>query len=327
MAYEPKTEAGKKAIADGADLSAIQAMEESGELTDAGAEQKPADEHIDTGGGEAETEEEKAAREAQEAEGLVAKLKELGVDAKADEGMDALKKKLEDAEGEGPDRRPQGMPMWKHKEELKKQEEALAAKHSEDLKAALAAAAAKAGGASDADIKAIADEFNLSPEVAGTLVDRIAGLVEKRVGLPEIRKSVEAGQQQAQAAAEEAGWRTEWSSKDTQDALAAIAGDKQVTAEVEKKVRELAYSTTYARYRLTDIIKLNASSLFPAAPKQQATAERGRGGAGRGIVQKGIDEMTPEEINALSDEEFLALSDSLGKGNSRFTKVTKPKKA
>ena len=148
--------------------------------------------------------------------------------------------------------------------------------------------------------------------------DRMASIVESRTGLTDLKKDNEARAAREKEIAETQGFENEWSGKETQDALKAIAGDVEITADVKKRVQELAYTTTYARYRLPDIIRLEGSKLFPAAPAPAASAEAGRGGTGRGTPAKSIEQMSPEEINALTDEEFLKLSDDLGKSGSRL---------
>jgi hypothetical protein len=303
MAYEPTTEAGKAAIASGADASVVEEMEKKGELSD------PADEKDDKNSEHIDSKDQKQGDK----------------DPADDQGGKKGDDDSADGDDEGPNRDPKHMPMWKHKEELKKQEEALKAQHEQDLQAALAEAASKDGGASDEDVKKLATDFNLEPDVASAMVDRLAAIVEKRAGLPEIRKSLEAGSEAARQQQEEQGFAKEWSENDTQAALKSVAGNHEITSDVQRKVKELAYSTTYARYRIADIIKLNASTLFTAPPKESRSAEQGRGGAGRGQAQRNIDEMTPDEINGLSDDEFMKLSNELGGKSSRFTRITKPK--
>ncbi len=334
MAFEPKTEAGKKMLADGGDIAVVEQMETSGELTDSeptGKKEEEPEPHVESpkpaeegGEGEAETPEQKTAREAQEVTDTIAKLKELGIEAKAEDGLEALQEQLTTATQ--PNRNATSMPVWKHKEEMKKLEERLGEKFKGDLDTALKGAAAQQGGATEADADAIAEEFGLKPEVAGQLLTRMQEALEKKLGLPEIRQTVTQVQEREKAQQEEQGFEKEWGSKETTDALAAIAGDKQITPEVKTKLKELAYTTTYAKYRLPDIIRLEAATLFKEAPKPSRSAEPGRGGAGRGAAQKAITDMSPEELSSMSDEEFMAASDALGKKGSHFTRTTQPKK-
>lgn len=310
-AYEPKTEEGKKMLSDGADLAVIQQMEEEGAGAGDGEGKDP--EHV-------ETPEEIAAREKAEGDANEAKgLNRDGSPKSPGEGGDK-------GEGEGgdepPEREPKHMPMWKHKEELKKVRDEL----TTDFEKKLADAVSKKGGPTDDDVSKIAEEFNLEPEIAGKMIDRMAGVLEQRLGLGDLKKSAEQITEQAKAQAEAKGFDEEWGAKATQEALKAAAGDRQVTDSVKQRVHELAYSTEYARYRLSDVIRLNADSLFEAPSKQHKTAEAGRGGSNRGTPQKPISEMSSEEIGDLSDDEFMRLSEELGKSGSRYNGITRAKK-
>ena len=299
MAYEPKTEAGKEAIKQGADPSVIEQQEADGELID---EKKPDEQHVE------KTAEEKAADEAAAAEAA----------KKGEEGGD---------EPDKPGRTPQSMPIWRHKEELSKLEKELNERHATDLEKAIAAAASQKGGATSEDIGKLAEEFAVTPEVASAMIDRMTTVIENRLGLGTLKKEVEAQNERGRKAAEEQGFETEWGAQATQDALKAVLGERPITAEIKAKVKELAYSTTYAQYRITDIIRLNPT-IVPAAPTGRHTAETGRGGAGRApAAPKSLDDVTAEDINNMSDDEYRDFSDSLGGKGSRFTRTTKAPKA
>lgn len=298
MAYEPKTEAGKAAIAAGADPEVIEEQEADGSLVDV-VEEKPDEEHVE------KTAEELAA------EAEAARIAEEG----AGEGED-----------QQPDRTPQSMPIWKHKEELSKLRKELSAEFDGKLQQELAHAATKVGGATSEDVTKIAEEFNLTPETAGALLDRMTSVVEKRLDLSGIKKTIENVQTREQEAAEQQGFESEWGAQATQDALKTALGDRVITPEVKAKVKELAYTTTYAKYRLADIIRLNPT-IAPAAPVEHRSAEGGRGGAGRGsAAPKSPEDLSPEQINEMSDQEFLEFSNAAGGSQSRFTRTTKPVK-
>lgn len=313
MAYTPTSEAGKKALADGADPTVVEEMEKEGTLHSDDDKEKKEPEHVET------PEEKKAREDAEAAE--AAKNSGKGSGEGDDEGDD----EEGDDKDRQPNREPKSMPVWKAKE-LAKQESEKAraeakAEAESEFKKQLADAAGKTGGAKDDAVDKIAEEFNLTPEVASALVDRIAGVVEQRSGLSDIRKDLEKSRERDKEAAEEKGFSDEWGSKTTQEALKNIAGDREITAEVREKVKELAYTTTYAKYRIADIVRLEAESLF--GKKESRTAERGRGGSGRGHAQKTIDEMSVEDINSMSDDDFLKFSDDLGKSGSRYLKGAK----
>lgn len=299
MAYEPKTEAGKAAIASGADPAVIEEQEADGSLTDV-IEKKPDEQHVE-----------------KTAEQIAADEEAARIAAEGGEGGEG---------GKQPDRTPQSMPVWKHKEELSKLRKELTDEFDGKLQKELANAATKVGGATSEDVTKIAEEFNLTPETAGALLDRMTSVVEKRLDLGGIKKTIEGVQTREQQVAEQQGFEMEWDAQATQDALKAALGDRTITPEVKAKVKELAYTTTYAKYRLADIIRLNPT-IVPEAPAEHRSAEGGKGGTQRGgAAPKSPEDLSPEQINEMSDKEFLEFSNAAGGNQSRFTRTTKPVK-
>lgn len=318
MVYEPKSQEAKDALANGGDPAVVEEMEKNGELTppkkDDDKEKKP-DVVV-------ETEEQKTAREAKEIEAanVAAGLNPDGT-AKAPKEGDG-----DDDGDKGPNRPIKHIPAWKHKEELKKAVEAAVAEAKTEFDKQLAAVSGKgSGNATAEDVTKFAEEFNLTPEVATAMIDRQAEILEKRLGLGDIRTSEAKRSERDREIAEQQGFENEWGAKATQDLLASVANGQAVTAEVKERVRELAYSTTYARYRLPDIVRLEASTLFAAPGREVRTAEAGRGGTARGTPAKDITEMSGEDINQLSDDEFMKLSNDLGKKGSKYQGITHPK--
>ena len=297
MAYEPKTEAGKKAIADGADPEVIEEQEADGTLID---EEKKPDEHI-----------EKTAEE---------------LAAEAEAARVAAESKGED-DPEKPGRTPQSMPIWKHKEELKKLGEEMEARHATELETALAKAASQKGGSTPEDVSKLAEEFNVTPEVAGAMLDRMTSVIESRLGISEIKTTIATTQQRDREIKEEQGFEAELGGQAAQDALKTVLGDRPVTPEVRAKVKELAYTTTYANYSVADIIRLNPTIIAPVAPTGRQSAESGKGGAGRAPASPmTLDDLTPEQVENMSDAEFEEFTNRIGGGQSRFTRTTVPKK-
>lgn len=309
MAYEPKTEAGKEALKAGADPEVIEEQETSGELVD---ETKDPEEHVVKKPDNIA--DESATKKPEEEAGK--------------EGDGAGK---EDEEAVTPNRTPENMPVWKAKElakqEAKEAADAARAEAKAEYEAKLADMGTKPGGPTSDDVTKVAEELGMSEEVAKVMIERTAEIVGKRLGIDEIRKSQADSQEQAKAASEEKSYETEWASKNTQDALTAAANGRQITPEIQKKVRELAYTTTYAKYRLSDIINLNQATLFPAPLTEKRTAETGKGGTGHGpSAPKSLDDVSTEELNGMTDAEFDAFSNQLGGKGTRFTRITKPKK-
>lgn len=289
MTYEAKTDEGKKMIADGADPEVVKGVEE-----EAGTTPEPkVPEHV-----------------------------ENPEEDKPEEKPD----KVVPEETEQPiDRTPQHMPIWKHKEELKKREEELQTEFQTKLEEAVKVASHKPDGATNEDVNKLAEEFNLTPEVASSMIDRMAQVVSSRIGIDDIRKNTEAIKEERRLAAEETGFENEFVSEDTTKAIESAANGKSITSDVKKRIKEFAYSTTYAKYRLADIVRLEADNLFPDKSESRP-AESSRGGSARGSAQKNIAEMSPDEINSLSDAEFVKLSNELGKEGSKYGHITRVKR-
>lgn len=314
MAYEPKTESAKKALADGADPAVVEQMEKDGELADSteeapenkGPKVPPADDKGQKGKGKGED----------GGDGV-----EKG--KTGDDSEDADDEEDVEEEETPPNRTATNMPVWKHKEEIKKAKDQAKAEAKAEFDQELSRLSHKEGGASDEDVSKFAEEFSLTPEVAGSMIDRLASIVEKRAGIPEFRKKEEERDERERQTKEEQGFQKEFDSQTTQEAIKAAAGNREITADVRKRLHDLAYSTTYATYRLPDIIQLEGSKLFPEASKPHKSAEAGRGGLSRGGAVKSVEEMSPEEMDNLSDDEFLKASNALASGQSRYTKITK----
>ena len=290
-------------IPNGADVEIYKAQVEAGEV-EPKYKEEPAKEHIDT--------EPKPA------------------DPKGDEGdgKDKPEGEIVDGEKGQPNRPIEHIPAWKHKEELKKAREQAAAEAraeaNTEFEKRLIDAGQKPGGATGEDIDGIAAEFGLDPNLVPAFIDRLAGAVSSRVKLPDefVQATNDIKEQQRQVK-ESQGFEDEWAGEETRSALASISGGKEISAGIKEKIKELAYTPTYHRYRIADIVRLEGSKLLPA--KESKSAEAGRGGASRGTASPKIEEMSPEDIYNLPDDEFNRLSDELGKSGSRFIKTTKKK--
>ena len=308
MAYTPTTEEGKKALEAGADLSVIEEMEKEGSLASDDLKKKEP-EHVEKSAEDIAAEEAKAKADADAA-------------AAGDQGT-----KKEDDQVETPQARtPNNMPVWKHKEEMKKAVDAAVEAAQTDFEKRLIEVSGKGGGnATASDVEKFAEEFSITPEAASGMIDRMASLIESRLGVDDLKKENLKRQERDQQLAEEKGFEDEFSNTATNQALTEIAGDRAITKEVKEKVKQLAYSTTYATYRLADIIRLEGASLFPGQPQERKTAEISRGGSGRGAPQKKVTEMSAADLNDLSDDEFMKLSNDLGKGGSKYQGITRVK--
>lgn len=309
--YVPTTEAGKEAIANGADPDVVRDMEADGELRPGSEEGSP--EHIDNGEGG-----DKGTKKPEEGAGD-------GTAKPTDKAPNA-----EDDEAPGVNREVKTIPAWKAHEMVKKakedaERETRAALESE-FEAKIKAAGDKPGGATDDDVQKIADEFGLKPEVIPAFIERIGGVVSKHIKVETLseqdRRAIDSIAEAQKKQAESEGFNKEFTDVATQEALRLASGGKQVTADVIEKVKGLAFSSTYHTYRLADIIRLEASNLFP---RESKSAESGKGGLSRGTPSKSIDEMSPDEILNMPDDEFDALSTALSGGQSRFTKSTVPR--
>jgi len=300
MAYEPTSEAGKEALKQGADPTVVEEMEKQGELH----EEEP--EHV----------EKKSPKEESHAE----------PDEKGKEGEEESVAGDDDENDpiKHPDRTPQSMPVWKHKELLKQETEKIRAEAQTELDKALAEAATKKGGSTSEDVTKLAEDFSITPEVAEAMLDRMTTIVSDRLDLVGIKRDNEARKETDRQIAEQQGFESEWGAQATQDALKSAAGDRPITEQVKAKVKELAYTTTYAKYRLSDVIKLNLDSVFPAGKTEKRSAEGGSGGTSRGAsAPKNLNDTSAADIEAMSPKEFAEFSDALGKSGSRFIRTTK----
>ena len=136
------------------------------------------------------------------------------------------------------------MPIWKHKEELKKLGEEMEARHATELETALAKAASQKGGSTPEDVSKLAEEFNVTPEVAGAMLDRMTSVIESRLGINEIKTTIATSQQRDREIKEAQGFEAELGGQAAQEALKLMLGDRPVTPEVNAKIKELAYTTT-----------------------------------------------------------------------------------
>lgn len=301
-------------IQQGADASVVEDMEKELGLDVGDDKDKKPDEHIDE-------DDEDPTKKPKGDEGG-----DLDPDKKPKDGEEDL----EDKDGKPtPDRPVEHIPAWKVKELQKKaREEGLAEGKSQaqiEFESKLIETGAKPGGATDDDIQKIADEFGLKPEIIPAFIDRIAGAVSSKIKLPEdVAQATERIREQDRQAKEAEGFEKEWTDPDTQSALKAVSGGKEVTNEVREAIKQLAYTSTYHRYRISDIVRLEGSKLFP--PRESKSAEAGRGGVGRGQEVKTIDDMSPEDVLNMPDDEFERLSNELGGKGSKFIKTSKAKK-
>ena len=315
MEYVPKTEGGAKAVAEGADPSVVEQMEKDGVL----AANQDDDKEKDTP--------EKVENKPDDEE-VVEDEPNKKVDPAADKsGTDGDDKK--DDEDEGVNRTPKYIPSWKHKEELKKTEERIRSEvgtQVDALNQRIQDLTKNGAVATDGDIDALATEFGLTPETASKLVDKLSDIVDKKVGISTIRKTLDEQLKVTNEQKEEQGFVNEFASADTQKALEEASGGQTINADVKERIKMLAYTSTYAKYRLQDIIRLEAKNLFKEAPREQRSAEAGKGGINRGNAPKSIDQMSPDDILSMSDEEFMKASEDLAKDGSRYSLNKKSKK-
>src|SRR3990167_890274 len=190
----------------------------------------------------------------------------------------------DDEAGRDPNRPIRSIPVWKHKDQLKDVER----KHQEEIQGLRSEFEDKIKTLSEKpfekridtsyDVKELADEFGIAPEAISKLADRIAKKVQDEIKLPDdVSKKLEAFQERERQVSEEQGFEKEWETaaelirKENKD-----LSDAEISA-AKAKVKELAYTETYARYRLTDILRLESANLLPQKGKK--TAEPGRGGS------------------------------------------------
>lgn len=240
----------------------------------------------------------------------------------------AGKENEEDEEPDQPDRPIRTIPAWKHKDMLKDMER----KHKEELASMRDDFDAKLKMLSEkppekrqeesADVQDLADEFGIAPEAISKLADRIANKVRGEIKLPEdVSKKLEAFQERERELLEEKGFETEWAAtaeaikKDRKD-----ISDAELSA-VKAKIKEFAYTEPYARYRLTDIVRLEAGNLF--TEKGKKSAEPGRGGSQFGDKVTDYSKITEDDIKNMSSQDFERYSEFMAKQGSRYSRITR----
>lgn len=238
------------------------------------------------------------------------------------------KKDGEDGEEHDPDRPIRTIPVWKHKDQLKDMER----KHQEEIQGIRTEFQGKIDELSKKpleervdtsdDVKELADEFGIAPEAISRLADRIARNVRSSIKLPEdVSKKLEAFQERERQVTEEQGFEKEWENatdfirKENKD-----LSDAEISA-VKAKVKELAYTETYARYRLTDILRLESANLLPQ--KGRKTAEPGKGGSQAGDKVVDYSKITDDDLKNMSSAEFEKYSEFMAKQGSRYTRITR----
>ena len=169
------------------------------------------------------------------------------------------------------------------------------------------------------EVKKIADEYGLDPEPLQKLADVILAKVklpkditEKLESLEEIKKERD---QDDFWKKQETKFDSEFGELKDSEAFAEefqkLSPAEIVT--VKEKLNELAFTKRYSGYSLVDLLTLKQDELLIEKKK---SATPGRGGsqrAGGGVDLSGKTELTADQINDLSDEEFDTYSANMKK--------------
>ncbi len=218
---------------------------------------------------------------------------------------------VEETEDEKDEAEPKGRPVkfvpaWKVEVERKRFEKQIA-----DL-TAKAKADVKSGDATETkvveDIKQLADKWGVKDEFLKEFTESIL----TKVKLPDdIQGKLTAFEEAQRKQKEEEGFNNEYSS-------VAKEFPELDAPEVKAKLRRLAYTEEYARYKLKDIYLLNKEHLVTA---RKVSAEAGKGGTSAGSVD--FDNVTAEQVANMDKTTFEAFSNYMAKkGGNRlmFTK-------
>ena len=177
------------------------------------------------------------------------------------------------------------------------------------------------------EVKKVAEKWGVEPE----MVLEIIALVPKPAEVKptdtmsdEDKETLKKQRERDEAEHQTNLFNTEFVGSDEKPGVAnneeikKLVEDRGYTLEQAKaKLYDFVFSTAgeaYAKIPLSEILQMKLSTLLPQKKK---SAESGRGGTGSGAGgksdKKGIP--TKEEMDAMSDEEFLKQSNELGKGS------------
>jgi len=200
-------------------------------------------------------------------------------------------------------RTPQFMPVHKHtseKNEWRKKEAELTTE-IEKLKSGSKPDAPAAAEVTDEWIDEMATKHNTNPEFIKDLVGNLAKSGKFGAVSDDIAKELDLLKSERAAIAAEKQKATEerMFQEDLANTLKA-SPDIPDTPEVREKIKELAYSTEYANYKLADIIRLHKDDIAPIATKG---AEKSRmSGQTADVVD--FDNLSEEEFQRLSPKQL-----------------------
>ena len=187
----------------------------------------------------------------------------------------------------------------------------------DELKTQLDESNSKKDDMSDDEFKDYIEKTGADPEVIKGLI----GILQKKVSIdPSTQKRLAAFEASQLENAEKVGYDNDFNSN---IATLIRKEDPDISAEnlekAKEKLREIAYSDKYFKYDLKDVYLLN-KSMFTYNSAKKKTAETSRPSAGKNDQEIDYSEITPEDIDKMSNEEFEKYSDHMAKatGTERF---------
>ena len=240
--------------------------------------------------------EKEAAKAKEEAEAEAKKKEEDEAEAKEKEEKEDKKEddgKEEKEEEEKPSRSIKSMPLKK----FKKYEEKWKTKEAELESKILELSKGQAKGKDNQGIKELAEETGMDESV----LEKIVNMAGSRNKLPEgLLEKIDKIGKQNEDERESLLFNKEFDS---------LVKDFPEAKEIKDKLKDVAYTEGYEKVSLR---MLYLGSEFKENPKKK-TAEGSKGGSKRGGEVLDFDNLTPEQIKGLSDENFDKYSDYMEK--------------
>lgn len=300
--------------ADGIDTSSLN----GGKRVDPKAKEEDEEGDNDSSQEDEEDEAEAGSKEGQETEEETEEEEEADEDSADDDSEDDDDAEGEEDEDTDEEEEPEG--------KGKKGKLTLVQKYRREKKLRIGAQAAletlknaKSDEAFDAELKTFAEKNNLSLDVAKGLVDFAA----RKAGLPkdvlaDIQRSRTEQRDKDYWNDQHKGFNTDFTSN-VIPALQSLGLDKSKIESIYKTLNEDEASPFWAwnkKNKSQSLVKLALSIQREGGKKGNRTSsESTRGGLNRGKSQKENSDLTPDDINDMSDAEFDKFSDDLGKNS------------
>ncbi len=194
-------------------------------------------------------------------------------------------------------------PLWKRHKELKKE-----LKAAKTLLETLSKQTTEAE--LDSKVESFSKKFNISKDAAKEMVQMAASLAAKQAGIdPELKKSLES---LTKRDAEQKYWDGQDKAfrKDfTQNVAPLIARDGKDLSKIQKELRAISFTPENVEKSLVTLYLEKYGKTEGHRPRTTTEGNRTHGR----IPSKKTQDLLPEDIDSMSDEEFDEYSESMGK--------------